>query len=503
MLLADPRVNPSQPTQDGRTPLHVAAENGYTKVVQALLNKGADPNQATRDGVTPLDVAINGVLTHSERDAGIVAQIAERGGGCGEGAWRGLFDVPTSPEGDHVHRLSASLLRALAFANRLSALKADEFERAQQVNSETGADHLARAFDAFAAIRTQDAPAPSRAAMRDLCRNGGLADASAMLLANPGACRGLMQMAEASPPGTCGNNPAYEAAYEAFRLLNTLPSIAAMADGRLYDALQAGRQSLAAEHLCESVGKRITDLNGAAQASAYSPAPVVFLGNEVEYMGRIAAEVNQRVPDIVSGALSASAMVPYADWLNNACSRHDHEAFCQRMTQEFSARARSADLNEVREFLQTHPRVGGLWQEAVLSHADGLFLPAGMTRQQALQAEEPPQIPSVIVDSLADPGERWKDCWKDYEEGRLQLKSGEATVLGDGVMARRKELRKALVADLGPALSGRASLDGKDAHTLVSAALERLAATVRAEPGEPAAKRQRVVSPIAASSRGR
>jgi len=42
---------------DGYTPLHWAAENGYLPFAKLLLSKGADPGAATRDGWTPLDLA--------------------------------------------------------------------------------------------------------------------------------------------------------------------------------------------------------------------------------------------------------------------------------------------------------------------------------------------------------------------------------------------------------------------------------------------------------------
>ena len=42
-------------TDDGRTPLYVASQNGHTETCQALLSSGANVNQArTDDGTTPL-----------------------------------------------------------------------------------------------------------------------------------------------------------------------------------------------------------------------------------------------------------------------------------------------------------------------------------------------------------------------------------------------------------------------------------------------------------------
>jgi ankyrin repeat protein len=42
---------------EGYTPLHWAAENGFVPFAKLLLSKGADPGAATRDGWTPLDLA--------------------------------------------------------------------------------------------------------------------------------------------------------------------------------------------------------------------------------------------------------------------------------------------------------------------------------------------------------------------------------------------------------------------------------------------------------------
>jgi hypothetical protein len=46
-------------TQEGSTPLHLAAENGYPEIVQLLIDHGARFNVKNASGMTPLDVALN------------------------------------------------------------------------------------------------------------------------------------------------------------------------------------------------------------------------------------------------------------------------------------------------------------------------------------------------------------------------------------------------------------------------------------------------------------
>ena len=40
------------------TPLHLAAHEGYTRIIERLIGYGADPNVADTDGNTPLNVVI-------------------------------------------------------------------------------------------------------------------------------------------------------------------------------------------------------------------------------------------------------------------------------------------------------------------------------------------------------------------------------------------------------------------------------------------------------------
>ena len=48
----------------GRTPLHIAAEEGHKEIAELFIAKGADVNAKTDAGVTPLDDAIG--RKHSE-----------------------------------------------------------------------------------------------------------------------------------------------------------------------------------------------------------------------------------------------------------------------------------------------------------------------------------------------------------------------------------------------------------------------------------------------------
>jgi len=43
----------------GKTPLHVAAENGYLKAVEILISAGANVNAKDKNGKIPLDIASN------------------------------------------------------------------------------------------------------------------------------------------------------------------------------------------------------------------------------------------------------------------------------------------------------------------------------------------------------------------------------------------------------------------------------------------------------------
>ena len=55
LLLADPRVDPNKPKNDGATPFFIACEKGHQSVVSLLLaDPRVDPNKPKNDNSTPL-----------------------------------------------------------------------------------------------------------------------------------------------------------------------------------------------------------------------------------------------------------------------------------------------------------------------------------------------------------------------------------------------------------------------------------------------------------------
>ncbi len=57
-VLIDGGVDVDEPTEDGHTPLMLAAEVGYVEIIQALIDKGADINKGDRVGFVALHPAI-------------------------------------------------------------------------------------------------------------------------------------------------------------------------------------------------------------------------------------------------------------------------------------------------------------------------------------------------------------------------------------------------------------------------------------------------------------
>ncbi|MBA8667897.1 ankyrin repeat domain-containing protein [Holosporaceae bacterium 'Namur'] len=58
-LLSQPGINVNIRDYHGNTPLHTAADSGYTEIVKLLLAKGADVNLTNREGKTPLYESIS------------------------------------------------------------------------------------------------------------------------------------------------------------------------------------------------------------------------------------------------------------------------------------------------------------------------------------------------------------------------------------------------------------------------------------------------------------
>jgi ankyrin repeat protein len=56
-LLVSKGANVNTKTNDGATPLHVAAAAGNVEVTKLLVSKGANVNAKTNDGQTPLAIA--------------------------------------------------------------------------------------------------------------------------------------------------------------------------------------------------------------------------------------------------------------------------------------------------------------------------------------------------------------------------------------------------------------------------------------------------------------
>ena len=50
----DRGANPNVVNAEGKTPLHLAARNGHSHVVEILIEGGSDPNKTDDEGRTPL-----------------------------------------------------------------------------------------------------------------------------------------------------------------------------------------------------------------------------------------------------------------------------------------------------------------------------------------------------------------------------------------------------------------------------------------------------------------
>ena len=58
MLVGKDTCKVSSEDNDGMTPLHIACQNGHTKVIQILLARGADVDHRNVNRCTPLNLAV-------------------------------------------------------------------------------------------------------------------------------------------------------------------------------------------------------------------------------------------------------------------------------------------------------------------------------------------------------------------------------------------------------------------------------------------------------------
>ena len=69
--LLDNGSNVNKPDKDGYTPLHWAAQEGFSQICNLLLERDADVNLPDNEGFTPLEVAV------TKNQVGIVKKILE------------------------------------------------------------------------------------------------------------------------------------------------------------------------------------------------------------------------------------------------------------------------------------------------------------------------------------------------------------------------------------------------------------------------------------------
>ena len=58
MLLGKDNCKVSSEDNGGMTPLHIACQNGHTKIAELLLGKGAEVDHKNAQGSTPLNLAV-------------------------------------------------------------------------------------------------------------------------------------------------------------------------------------------------------------------------------------------------------------------------------------------------------------------------------------------------------------------------------------------------------------------------------------------------------------
>ena len=66
-LIGKDNCNVSSEDKDGMTPLHIACQNGHTKIAGLLLARGAEVDHKNAEGSTPLNVAVKARCTETVR----------------------------------------------------------------------------------------------------------------------------------------------------------------------------------------------------------------------------------------------------------------------------------------------------------------------------------------------------------------------------------------------------------------------------------------------------
>ena len=99
---SEPKPEDPKPNNEGLSPLHIAVKSGHTKVIDALLQKGANINQKSpTNGITPLFLAAlqnNSEMVTFLLDKGADDQIEEN---------RGYNPIHIASELGHVEVLEA------------------------------------------------------------------------------------------------------------------------------------------------------------------------------------------------------------------------------------------------------------------------------------------------------------------------------------------------------------------------------------------------------------
>jgi ankyrin repeat protein len=104
----------NQATQDGTTPLFMAAQKGHLEVVRALVTElGADVNQATQDGATPLLIAAGKGHLKVVR-----ALVTELGADVNQAAQNGVTPLLIAAQEGHLEAVRALVMELGADVNQ-------------------------------------------------------------------------------------------------------------------------------------------------------------------------------------------------------------------------------------------------------------------------------------------------------------------------------------------------------------------------------------------------